>query len=260
MKGGPKPDDLLRNFDPAEKRFTIAARLSGPVTSAFEGPVDEAPVAPEGAQSPRKSQDKAPPYMAQSEKDANIIVFADSDIFDDRFWVRTDSYLGERVAQPIADNAVFVMSAIDNLMGSNELISLRARDKSDRPFAVVEELRRSAERRFLAEQEALEKKIDEAERNLTELQVGGPGEDVAEGGPSEQEASAIKRFRTSFSTAARSFVTCSAICAAMSNSSGHSCASSTSFSFRSFSRSWRLRPPSCAIAAARRVSRREPER
>ncbi|MBO6633671.1 MAG: GldG family protein, partial [Parvibaculum sp.] len=120
VKGGPKPDDLLRNFDPAEKRFTIAARLSGPVTSAFEGPVDEAPVAPEGAQSPRKSQDKAPPYMAQSEKDANIIVFADSDIFDDRFWVRTDSYLGERVAQPIADKAVFVMSAIDNLMGSNE--------------------------------------------------------------------------------------------------------------------------------------------
>ncbi|MEQ9528842.1 MAG: Gldg family protein [Parvibaculaceae bacterium] len=196
VKGGPKPDDLLRNFDPAGKRFTIAARLSGPVDSAFEGPVDEAPVAPEGAQSPRKSQDKAPSYMAQSEKDANIIVFADSDIFDDRFWVRTDSYLGERVAQPIADNAVFVMSAIDNLMGSNELISLRARDKSDRPFAVVELLRRSAERRFLAEQEALEKKIDEAERNLTELQVGGLDEDVADGGPSEQEASAIKRFRT----------------------------------------------------------------
>ena len=105
--------------------------------------------------------------------------------------MRTDSYLGERIAQPIADNAVFIMSAIDNLMGSNELISLRARDKIDRPFTVVEELQRNAERRFLAEQEALEKKIAEAERNLTELQIGG----MAERGATEAEEDAIARFR-----------------------------------------------------------------
>ena len=86
------------------------------------------------------------------------------------------------------------MSAIDNLMGSNELISLRARDRIDRPFTVVEELRRTAERRFLAEQEELERRVAEAERKLTELQIGGA---QAEGnaGPGEAEANAIGRFR-----------------------------------------------------------------
>ncbi|PKP76599.1 MAG: ABC transporter [Alphaproteobacteria bacterium HGW-Alphaproteobacteria-3] len=190
VKKGPRPDDLIRNFVPSEERYVIAARLSGPVTSAFDGPPEEEPAGPDGAAAPRRSQEKAGPHIAQSQEDANIIVFADSDIFDDRFWVRTESYLGERVAQPIADNAVFVLSAIDNLMGSNELISLRARAKSDRPFTVVEALRRSAERRFLAEQETLEKKIETAERNLTALQTDG-----ASGGADGEEEATIKQFR-----------------------------------------------------------------
>jgi len=195
VKKGPRPDDLLRAFKPSEQRYAIAARLSGPVKSAFSGPPEEEPAAQEGAAAPRRSQEKAGAHIAESQEDANIIVFADSDIFDDRFWVRTESYLGERVAQPIADNAVFVLSAIDNLMGSNELISLRARSKSDRPFTVVEELRRSAERRFLAEQETLEKKIETAERNLTALQTDGANGDAASGGPDGEEDAAIKQFR-----------------------------------------------------------------
>ncbi len=193
VKTGPRPDDLLRDFKPSGERYTIAARISGPVKSAFDAQPEATAFDEDGRPMQRKSGEKAGPHIAASQGDANIIVFADSDIFDDRFWVRTDSYLGERIAQPIADNAVFIMSAIDNLMGSNELISLRARDKIDRPFTVVEELRRSAERRFLAEQEALEKRVAEAERKLTELQIGGA--QGQEAGPSEAEAAAIDRFR-----------------------------------------------------------------
>lgn len=193
VKTGPRPDDLLRDFKPSGERYTIAARISGPVKSAFDAQPEAAAFDEDGRPVQRKSGEKAGPHIAASQSDANIIVFADSDIFDDRFWVRTDSYLGERIAQPIADNAVFIMSAIDNLMGSTELISLRARDKIDRPFTVVEELRRSAERRFLAEQEELEKRVAEAERNLTELQIGGA--QGQEAGPSEAEAAAIDRFR-----------------------------------------------------------------
>jgi len=168
VKSGPRPDDLLRRFEPTGVSYVVAARLSGPIASAFEGPP--------GSLDPDEGGSVAgsAAHLAQSEGDANIILFADSDIFDDRFWVQTQSYLGERVAQPIADNASFVVSAIDNLMGSNELISLRARARIDRPFVVVDDLRRAAERRFLAEQEALERRIAETERRLTELQTQGP--------------------------------------------------------------------------------------
>lgn len=195
VKTGPQPDVLLRNFKATEESYVIAARVSGPVTSAFDGPPKAAPVAQEGAASPRRSQEKAGPHVEKSERDANIIVFADSDVFDDRFWVQTESYLGERIAQPIADNAVFVMSAVDNLMGSNELISLRARGKIDRPFVVVEDLRRAAEQRFLAEQEVLEQKIEQTERRLTELQIAAPGSDAAAGGQGLAESAEARQFR-----------------------------------------------------------------
>ncbi len=176
VKSGPRPDDLLRRFEQTGESYVIAARLSGPVASAFDGPPGAGASAEDEDAAPRSATDPAP-HLARSEGEANIILFADSDIFDDRFWVQTQSYLGERVAQPIADNASFIVSAIDNLMGSNELISLRARAKIDRPFTVVDDLRRTAERRFLAEQETLERRIAETERRLTELQTQGPADE-----------------------------------------------------------------------------------
>ena len=99
------------------------------------------------------------------------------------------------MAQPIADNASFVVSAIDNLMGSNELISLRAPARNDRPFTVVDDLRRTAERRFLAEQEALERRISETERRLIELQTEGAAglpEDAAAEARVETEIQAFR--------------------------------------------------------------------
>ncbi|MEX0840368.1 MAG: Gldg family protein [Parvibaculum sp.] len=195
VKSGPRPDDLLRRFEASGESYVIAARLSGPVTSAFDGPPEAESQAQEDGAAPRRSLTAPGAHLAQSEGEANIILFADSDIFDDRFWVQTQSYLGERVAQPIADNASFIVSAIDNLMGSNELISLRARARIDRPFTVVDDLRRAAERRFLAEQETLEQRIDDTEKRLTQLQTQG-APDMPEGAAAEAHVeSEIQTFR-----------------------------------------------------------------
>ncbi|HEY4345224.1 MAG TPA: hypothetical protein VGN05_12815, partial [Parvibaculum sp.] len=168
VKSGPTPDDLLRNFQPTGKRYVIAARVAGPLQSAYEG----APAAPVRGDTERSdSREKPDAYIGHTKADANIIVVADSDLFDDRFWVQTQDYDGQRVAQPIADNAQFILSAIDNLMGSDDLISLRARERADRPFTVVDNLRRVADRHFLAEQERLKAKISETEKGLAALQT-----------------------------------------------------------------------------------------
>lgn len=195
VKSGPTPDDLLRAFKADGQRHIIAARVSGPIKSAFSGP----PAADANEDRTRASDSKEKPdsYIAQTKGDANIIVMADSDIFDDRFWVQAQDYMGDRVARPIADNAKFVLSAIDNLMGSDDLISLRARDRADRPFIVVDNLRRAAEERFLAEQERLTARIADTERRLTALQTENAGEHNGAGGeaadPHAQEE--IAKFR-----------------------------------------------------------------
>ena len=43
-----------------------------------------------------------------------------------------------RSPQPFADNAAFVLNAVENLTGSDDLISLRTRANTDRPFIVVQ--------------------------------------------------------------------------------------------------------------------------
>ncbi len=194
-KSGPTPDDLLNKFKPGNTRHVIAARLSGPLKSAFAA----APAQPSSVEDKSRTAGSAETpdaYRATSDGDANLIVVADSDIFDDRFWVQVQRDGADRVAQPFADNAKFVLSAIDNLMGSDDLISLRARERADRPFVVVDNLRREADRQFLAEQERLKAKIAETEQRLAALQTDGAnggGAADASSDPHAQEE--VQRFR-----------------------------------------------------------------
>lgn len=196
VKTGPTPDALMRAFEPTGEAYVVAARVSGPLKSAF---ADGAPLVEEAEGGLPSASSGPGEHLVASEADANLIIVADTEIFDDRFWVREQSYLGERIAIPMADNATFVLNAVDNLMGSNDLISLRAREKSDRPFTVVEDLRREAETRYLAEEEALQAKISETEKRLAELQTRAPaGSDVDEF-LSESERAEIRGFRAELS-------------------------------------------------------------
>ena len=160
----PTPDALQRRFAIGEAPYTIAARLSGPIVSAFDGP-------------PESETEKGERAKPQDHKDstqaANIIVFADSDFFDDRFWVSEQNYLGQRFGVPIADNGKFLLNAVENLMGSNDLISLRGREKAARPFSRIEDLRRAAEAEYLAEQQNLVARIEAAQAELDRLEQSG---------------------------------------------------------------------------------------
>ena len=90
------------------------------------------------------------------EGNINVIVMADSDIFDDRFWVHVENSTASSVAAPFADNGAFVLNAVENLTGSDDLISLRTRATSDRPFTVVQALQAQAQAQYPAEAEALQ--------------------------------------------------------------------------------------------------------
>ncbi|ANK79616.1 MAG: hypothetical protein TEF_01510 [Rhizobiales bacterium NRL2] len=151
----PNPQALLSEFEADDRRYVLAARLKGEVSSAFaEGP-------PEGVEAE---------HVAKSDGPVDMIVVADADMLDDRYWVQRQDMFGEEVMQPTSANASFLVNALDNLTGSSELIGLRSRAEGDRPFARIEELRREAEQRYLAEAEALEAQLSETEKKLAELQ------------------------------------------------------------------------------------------
>ena len=182
LKFSPLPDQLLADFEADDETYNLAVRISGTFATAFpDGP-------PAGVAAGAEQ-------LKTSAESGNVIVVADADLFDDRFWVNEQNFLGQAVAVPTADNANFVIGAVENLMGSNALISLRTRTGSQRPFTLVERLRRKAEARFLAEEQALQSRIRETERRLQDLQ-GQAGADAQNVFTltAEQEAE-VARFR-----------------------------------------------------------------
>ncbi|MGY6555974.1 MAG: Gldg family protein [Wenzhouxiangella sp.] len=100
----------------------------------------------------------------------NAILVADTDLLSDRFWVQRQRFFGTTLLDPFANNADFVINAIDNLLGNADLISVRSRGTSLRPFTLVDELRRSAEQRLRSTEQRLEVELAETERRLGELQ------------------------------------------------------------------------------------------
>jgi ABC-type uncharacterized transport system involved in gliding motility auxiliary subunit len=173
------PQDLLRRFEPTGERFTIAARVSGPAKTAY--PMGAPPPSPPPGAAPDAPPPPPPttPLPAQilEAQDINVIVMADTDLVDDRFWVQVQNLLGQRIVIPTADNGALVQNFVENMMGSNDLISLRTRERPTRPFLLVDNIRRQAESRFLAEEQALQDRVTQTEASLRALQGQGGGDE-----------------------------------------------------------------------------------
>ena len=153
------PATLLDGFKPTGTRYTIAARVTGVVKTAFpDGP-------PKGVTLPAGQRD-----LKASAKPFNLVVFADTDLLSDYLWVRQQELFGQTVSQAWASNGDLVLNALDNLTGSSDLISVRGRAGFTRPFLRVDALRRSADARFHAQQEQLQHELQQTEQQLTLLQ------------------------------------------------------------------------------------------
>ncbi|MFC3050599.1 GldG family protein [Kordiimonas pumila] len=176
--GMPEPDRLLKDLKPTGISYTLSARVSGPAKTAF---------------SDKAAADAGPVNNPSvSEGDINIVLTADTDIFDDRFWVQLQELLGQRIVVPIAGNGSFILNLAEHIVGSEALLGLRGRGIAKRPFTVVDSLRREAETKYLAEEEALQKQLQNTEMRISELEAQEP-----EGGAilsTEQEAE-IEGFR-----------------------------------------------------------------
>ncbi len=154
------PNQLHSAFTPGGQPLTIAARVSGPIKTAF----------PEGF--PTSEAEEMPADLPEhlTEGELQAIIVADVDLLADRMWVQVQSFFGQRIANPFANNADFVVNAVDNLTGNADLISIRGQAVSARPFTTVQALEREANARFATKEQELQQELRETEARLTELQ------------------------------------------------------------------------------------------
>lgn len=177
--GMPDPDSLLRDLEPTGQHYVLSARVQGEAATAY----------------PERVEANAGPTAtpALSKGTINVVVTADSDLFDDRFWVQLQELLGQRIVVPLAGNGGFVLNMADHISGSEALLGLRGRGISKRPFEVVDDIRREAEAQYLAEEERLQKQLQTTEDRIAQLEAQKPeGTEVLS---SDQEAE-IERFRS----------------------------------------------------------------
>ncbi len=170
----PDPQALFADFAPTGNNYVLAGRLTGSLKTAF----------------PERSGDA---HLAESIDDANIVLIADTDVFSDRLWVTVQSFFGQRVVDSFASNGDFIINSVDNLVGSADLIGVRTRATSSRPFTAVEGIRRAADDRFRAKEEELQSELAETERKLTELQ--GARGDASSALLSPEQQSELQRFQ-----------------------------------------------------------------
>ena len=184
------PSILFDEFVSAEQSFTIAARISGVIESAFPDgrplaeeadieetdaeeteaatDTDEAEVV-EVANEETEELEPVAEHIARSASDVNILIFADTDMLSDRLWVRVAQFLGQRIPQPFANNGDLVINALDNLSGGADLVSIRSRGRYSRPFTRVVQLQRQADDRLRIEEAELLTRLAETEESLAEL-------------------------------------------------------------------------------------------
>jgi ABC-type uncharacterized transport system involved in gliding motility auxiliary subunit len=175
------PDELSKAYQSQNKSHVLAARLSGKANSAFE----VAPLASELANSEIEGHTK-------STNKLNVLVVGDTDMLADRFWVQQSNFFGEIIATPFANNGDFFTNAVENLGGSDALISIRSRGTFARPFSKVDELTVVAEQKFREQEQLLQQQLDETEQQLMQLQAqqGEDGSLVI----TDQQQTAIDQF------------------------------------------------------------------
>jgi len=176
------PATLRDGFKPTGTRYALAARITGPVESAF----------PQGAPPDQKAAAGPPAGHLAKAASANIVIVADTDLLMDYMWVQTREVFGQRVAQAFANNGDFVANILDNLSGTSALISVRGRATFSRPFERVEALRRQADDRLRGKALELQAELQQTEAKLTELQ--GKRNDQSSLMLSPEQEAELKRF------------------------------------------------------------------
>ena len=183
MRSQLKPDGL---------RHVIAARLSGTFKTAF----------PDGAPTGGTDGDTAdePPaadpaeHLAACAEPTAMLVIADTDFLADRFAVReVEMMFGFKTLQAINDNLAFLANAVEKLSGSADLIAIRSRGASRRPFVKVDELEFKAMTAWRAEEERLAAELQRTQQQLAELQNRKQGSQKFILSPEQEEA--ISRFQ-----------------------------------------------------------------
>ncbi len=187
LQGPVDPVAVLHAFRPAEAPLVLAARLSGEVESAFpDGPPQpkaDGEQAAEGEKAEIDEEARAAwealkaAHLARSSAPMDVVAVADVDMLADPMWMVANPLDGGLAGHAVADNAAFFLNAVEAMTGRDDLSSLRSRGSFQRPFTLMEDIRRQAESKHRAKERELLDRLEEAMGRLNRLERDSSAEE-----------------------------------------------------------------------------------
>ena len=151
----------VKDMVPDGHARVLAARLSGTFKTAF-------PKGPDGTNDVSK---------ALAEGKGAVLLFADTDFLADDFCVRMMKTPFGNIPQLINDNLTLFSNVIEQFAGREELIGVRSRGTTDRPFTVVNELEAKAMRQWQRKAADFEAELQMTQQRLAALQKQKSGDE-----------------------------------------------------------------------------------
>lgn len=176
--GRPDPRVLVDSFVSSGHRYPIAVRVTGEAGTAFpDGPPQNA--ATGGTESAAQ--------VMRSVEPLNVVVVADSDMLADDLNVNPSGVT-------ITQNTEFVLNALDSLVGGDQLVGLRGRGLTFRPFTRIDEIEAAADARYRSTETRLQAELEETQERLDELrlQTSAPNGEI--GALNAQQQDAVQGF------------------------------------------------------------------
>jgi len=201
----------LENFNPSGKKQILALRLSGKFKTAFPTGKPKGPAAPKeggGAQedanapkavaspatastpaisvtpnpaggtpadTPKEAVAAAPAaptdgtILESSNTEGSVILFADADMMYDAFCVQQDPMTGGLIATN--SNLPLILNSVEILSGGGDLLQVRSRASTQRPFTKMDELRENVEKGFRPILAQKQGEIDKIAQEMGPLRV-----------------------------------------------------------------------------------------
>ncbi|MFZ4767044.1 MAG: Gldg family protein, partial [Roseimicrobium sp.] len=178
----------LKSFNSDGKKKTLALRLTGKFKTAFPDglPKDNAPPAPKvpggtggedkkdaGAPAGEKKDDK-PASLKESTADAVVFLFADVDMEYDMFALETDQS-GRPMPVARNSNIPLLLNTVELLTGGRDLIDVRSRAVTKRPFTKIQEIKADVESKYRPLVEEKQRELQKVVEDITALGVKQDG-------------------------------------------------------------------------------------
>ncbi|MDR4499126.1 MAG: GldG family protein [Candidatus Scalindua sp.] len=168
----PDPQQLMKKFIDGNEPVIMGSLITGKFKSSFPDGI-EVEIVEDNEESSDKSEEENKEKrktekitgLTEAKEECVVVIFTDVDFISDLVAYQ-DTFLGKII---VGDNSALLLNTIDDLRGSSDLISIRSRGSYQRPFVVVDEIEKQAERETSEEEDKINAEIAGFQNELSSI-------------------------------------------------------------------------------------------